>query len=127
MKRHLFLVSLLIVTMFSAQAVEIRRPGTISLRQKKIILTDPSIRPFNEPEETFSLYATTDALELTSESAQGNAWISVTGPTGVVYSSMESMTIGSELFISVEDFPAGAYTISILYNATIYVGEFEVE
>lgn len=126
MKKLMFLVSLMTVTMFSVGAAEIRHPGIISLQQKKVI-SIPPIRPFSEPETMFSLYATTDALELTSESAQGNAWITVTGPTGVVYSSLESMNIGSELTIPVEDFPAGAYTISILYNATIYVGEFEVE
>lgn len=125
MKKNLLFLLLLAAFSFNVLAGTVV-PKPIVLRPRPTF-PQPHPLPFSEEGDIFSLYATTDALELTSESAQGTAFVSVTGPTGVVYSSMESMTIGSELFISVEDFPAGAYTISILYNATIYVGEFEVE
>lgn len=126
------LSALFIVLSFcSVFAGRVVRMGSITLRPssetRPIIGTQPTIDPFNNPSNVFSLYAIDGELELTSESAIGTVQILVYNEIDVVYSDTQQMSTGSEIFISVEDFPTGAYTISILYNATIYVGEFEVE
>lgn len=121
----------IVLTFGSVFAGRVVRQGTITLRPsaetRPIIGTKPTIDPFNNPSNVFSLYAIDGELDLTSESAIGTVQIFVYNETGVVYSETRQMNTGSEVFIPVEDFPAGAYTINILYNATIYVGEFEVE
>lgn len=88
--------------------------------------TGPIALPMSEDVYSFSAYAIETAVVLTSETVSGSVYVSLLGPSGIVFYTSENMSIGSELSIAVSSFPIGSYAIFVRYGSTILVGEFEI-
>lgn len=124
MKR--IICSLLLVASLSLSWAGTIVPKPIVIRPRPTV-PRPAPVPVAEDLILFSAYAEEDAITIISEAITGTIQISITGPTGIVYSSFEDVVIGSEVIVPVSSLPAGAYTLYIMCGDDIYVGEFEVE
>lgn len=100
------------------------KPGTVDLRPG--IPKPLPEHPLSEDVYSFSAYAMETAVVLTSETVSGSVYVSLLGPSGIVFYTSETMSVGSELSIAVSSFPVGIYAIFVRYNSTILVGEFEI-
>lgn len=86
----------------------------------------PAPSPMSEDVYSFSAYAIETAVVLTSETVSGSVYVSLLGPSGIVFYTSENMSVGSELSIAVSSFPVGSYAIFVRYNSIILVGGFEI-
>lgn len=124
MKRRIFFVLLFAIAGTSLWAGK-AKPETIDLHLGKT-KPIPTTRPMSEDVYSFSAYAIETAVVLTSETVSGSVYVSLLGPSGIVFYTSETMSVGSELSIAVSSFPVGIYAIFVRYNSTILVGEFEI-
>lgn len=126
MKKLFFLLSFVTLAFTSAFAGSISRTGLITLRPIFGASIHPSITPFSDPQPTFTLFATEDQLILTSETVNSDVQLWIVGADGIVFSATETMTIGSEIMIDVENLTEGNYTLYINNNGEILFAQFEV-
>lgn len=124
MKRRIFFFLLLAFACNPLWAGK-AKPGTVDLRPGKPKPV-PSTQPLSEDVYSFSAYAIETAVVLTSETVSGSVYVSLLGPSGIVFYTSENMSVGSELSIAVSSFPVGSYAIFVRYNSIILVGEFEI-
>ncbi len=88
----------------------------------------PRPRPLSETDNEFYVYTSFEAVIVSSESVTDLVSISVIDDMGdVLYSTTASMTPGSEISISTENWESGAYTLYINYSTSTLVGDFELE
>ena len=126
MKKLFFLLSFMTLAFSSTFAGSISRTGLIMLRPIREVVSVPNIRPFSDPQPSFTLFALEDQLILTSETVNSDVQLWIVGADGIVFSTTETMTIGSEIMIDVEDLPEGDYTLYINNNGEILYAQFEI-
>lgn len=113
MKKLFFLLSFVTIISSSAFAGAISRPGLIALKPVCRIIPIPDLRPLSLTDDPFTLFATESQLILTSETVNSNVSLWIVDNIGTVYSASETMSIGSEIIIDVENLNAGSYTLYI--------------
>lgn len=126
MKKLFFLLSFVTLAFSSTVAGSISRIGMIVLNPIRQVRPIPDIKPFSLTDEPFSLFATEDQLILTSETVNSDVQLWIVGADGIVFSATETMTIGSEIMIDVENFVEGNYTLYINNNGEILFAQFEI-
>lgn len=126
MKKLFFLLSFVTLAFSSTVAGSISRTGLIMLQPFSQVSYRPNIRPFSDPQPAFTLFATEDQLILTSETVNSDVQLWIVSTDGIVFSTTETMTIGSEIMIDVEDLPEGDYTLYINNNGEILYAQFEI-
>lgn len=116
-KKTLLLTALL--TLFSIVGVA-RTP--INLRP---IVPFPGPTPRTEPMETVFAFQDSDEISILCEDVSCTLVVTIYDATGMVVFSNSYNTI-EEVIIDTTMFTVGSYNLVLSYNATTYIGQFEL-
>lgn len=122
------LLSLLtILICLSTWAVQPTKGPIVLTKPTRPTIPFPVPNPRTEPIAEVSAYQSEDAIIVTSEEVSATMIVTIYNSMGMIVASVcEFVSVGDDISIDTTELPAGAYTIYVYYDSTLYVGQFEM-
>lgn len=119
---------LLVMSLLTLTNVEASGPSQlISLTRKHFYPQPPGPLPFSLDENDEITASLSDENLIISPTTTSTAYVTVTTAAGVVFANHVSLAAGAEYIIDIIDWTSGVYTLYILCDGDMWIGEFEIE